>query len=62
MAAGRMTTNPAALSNTDSFLSVSGGPLGAPGNSLFPHLVQLLVPGAPITPTSPWVDASLLYL
>lgn len=58
MAAGRMTTNPAAVSNTDSFPSVSGGPmspvghgasvlLGAPGNSVFPHLVQRLGPGGP---------------
>lgn len=60
MAAGRMTTNPEndSVSNTDSFPSVSGGLmspvghgasrlLGAPGNSLFPHLVQLLGPGGP---------------
>lgn len=49
MAAGRMTTNPAAVSNTDSFPVGHGASLllGAPGNSLFPHPVQLLGPGGP---------------
>lgn len=36
MAAGRMTTNTAAVSNTDSFPSVSGGPMSPVGHGFSP--------------------------